>query len=76
MGETDVLCLVATDDEAFTYNHKVNQISAIQEHFMILKALESGVSEERMASALSLDIAAVRKKRDLLEGICARPWRS
>ena len=71
MGETDVLCLVATDDEAFTYNHKVNQISAIQEHFMILRALESGVSEERMASVLSLDIAAVRKKRDLLEGICS-----
>ena len=70
MGETEVLCLVATDDEGFTYNHKVNQISAIQEHFMVLKALESGVSEERMAKALSLDVAAIRKKRDLLEGIC------
>jgi ParB-like chromosome segregation protein Spo0J len=70
MGESEVLCLVSTDDEGFTYNHKVNQISAIQEHFMLLKALESGVSEERMAKALSLDVAAIRKKRDLLEGIC------
>lgn len=70
MGESEVLCLVSTDDEGFTYNHRVNQISAIQEHFMLLKALESGVSEERIAKALSLDLAAIRKKRDLLEGIC------
>ncbi|MCE9635793.1 MAG: ParB N-terminal domain-containing protein [Planctomycetes bacterium] len=71
MGRTEVLCLVSTDDEGFTYNHKVSQISAIQEHFMLLKALDSGVSEERMAKALSLDVAAIRNKRDLLEGICA-----
>ena len=71
MGATEVLCIVSTDDEGFTYNHKVSQISAIQEHFMLLKALESGVSEERMAKALSLDVAAIRSKRDLLEGIGA-----
>ena len=69
-GETEVLCLIATDDEEFTYNHKVNQISAIQEHLMIMKAIESGVSEERLADALSIDVAAIRKKRDLLDGIC------
>ena len=71
LGETEVLCLIATDDEGFTYNHKVNQISAIQEHFMVLKALDSGVSEERIAKALNLDVAAIRKKRDLLDGICS-----
>jgi len=71
MGEKHVTCLLATDDEAFTYNHKVNQISAIQEHFMILKALDSGVSEDRMAKTLGVDVAAIRKKRDLLEGICS-----
>lgn len=71
MGATEVLCIVSTDDEGFTYNHQVNQISSIQEHFMLLKALESGVSEERIAKALSLDVAAIRNKRDLLEGICA-----
>lgn len=71
MGKKEVLCLVSTDDEGFTYNHEVNQISPIQEHFMLQKALESGVSEERMAKALSLDVRTIRKKRDLLEGICA-----
>lgn len=70
MGTTEVLCIVSTDDEGFTYNHKVNQITPIQEHFMLLKALESGVSEERVAKALSLDIGAIRSKRDLLKDIC------
>ena len=69
-GETEVLCLISTDDEGFTYNHKVNQISAIQEHFMIMKALESGVSEERMAATLNVDVSAIRRKRDLLDGVC------
>ncbi len=70
MGEKETLCLIATDDEAFTYNHKVNQISPIQEHFMILKAIESGVSEERMAATLNIDVARIRQKRDLLRGVC------
>ena len=43
-----IFCLVATDDEAFTYNHKVNQLTPIQEHFMVLKAIKNGVSEERI----------------------------
>jgi ParB-like chromosome segregation protein Spo0J len=71
MGETDVVCLVSTDDEAFTYNKRVNRIAMIQEHKMILKAVERGVSEERIARALNVDIAHIKRKRRLLEGICA-----
>jgi ParB-like chromosome segregation protein Spo0J len=63
-------CLIAADDEAFTYNHKVNQLSAIQEHFMILKAIRSGVTEERIATVLAVNVASIRAKRDLLDGIC------
>ena len=70
MGQEKVHCLVAADNEAFTYNHKVNPLSAIQEHFMIMEAIRQGVSEERIAKALSLDIASIRRKRDLLDGIC------
>ena len=63
-------CLIADDDEAFTYNHKVNQLSAIQEHFMIRKALKNGVSEEDIARTLDIDISRIRMKRDLLDGVC------
>ena len=66
----ETFCLVATEDETVTYNHKVNQLSAIQEHFMILKAIENGVSEERIAETLNVDVHKIRGKRDLLKGIC------
>jgi hypothetical protein len=71
IGETDVVCLVSTDDEAFTYNKHVNRIAPIQEHRMILKAVEQGVSQERIANALNVDVFSIRRKRHLLDGICA-----
>ena len=70
IGQEKVKCLVALDNEGFTYNHKVNPLSAIQEHFMIMEAIRHGVSEERIAKTLDVDVAAIRRKRDLLEGIC------
>ena len=70
-GAQTVECLVAIDDEAFTYNHKVNRLMAIQEHFMIMKAIKNGVAEQDIASALDIDVAKIRKKRDLLVGICS-----
>lgn len=70
IGQAEAFCLVATEDEAYTYNHKVSRVTPIQEHFMILRAIESGVSEERIARALAVDVARIRQKRDLLSGIC------
>src|SRR5262249_9128358 len=56
--------------EGFTYNHKISRLSAIQEHFMIFRAIKNGVSEERIARSLNVDVASIRQKRDLLDGIC------
>jgi ParB-like chromosome segregation protein Spo0J len=70
MGQTDVTCLISTDDEAFTYNKRVNRLAMIQEHRMILKAVELGVPEERIAKALNVDVASIVRKRRLLDGIC------
>jgi len=69
-GEREVVCLIATEDEAFTYNRRVSRIAVIQEHRMILKAIANGVSEERLARALNVNIASIRLKRNLLVGIC------
>lgn len=69
-GHTDVVCLISTDDEAFTYNKRVNRIAIIQEHRMIMKALDRGVSEERLAKALNVNVAHIKRKRHLLDGIC------
>jgi ParB-like chromosome segregation protein Spo0J len=69
-GVTEVDCLISTDDEAFTYNKRVNRLAIIQEHRMILKAIERGVSEERIAKALNVDVGSIKRKRRLLDGIC------
>lgn len=70
LGWPRIACLCARDDEAYTYNKRVNRLATVQEHFMILRALERGVSEERLARALDLDIESIRRKRNLLDGIC------
>jgi len=64
-----VECLVATDDESYTYNRKVNYLSPIAKHYMILRALDN-VSEDRIAAALDVKVSAIRERRDLLNGIC------
>ena len=69
LGHQTVHCLVATDDEGFTYNHKISRLAPIQEHFMILKAVDKGVSEDRIAKALDVDVSLIRRKRNLLNGI-------
>ena len=69
-GDKEVVCLVATEDEAFTYNKRINRIATVQEHRMILRAIERGVPEERLARALNVSISNIRQKRALLTGIC------
>src|ERR1700734_1853205 len=69
-GVTEVACIVAKDDEAYTYNRRVSHVPPISQHFMLLRVLDNGVSEDRVAAALNVDIRAIRRKRDLLIGIC------
>ncbi|HEU5407454.1 MAG TPA: plasmid partitioning protein RepB C-terminal domain-containing protein, partial [Nitrospira sp.] len=69
-GVTQVRAILATDDEAYTYNKRVNHAPPIAQHFMILKALANGLNEERIAASLNVDVANIRKKRDMLDGIC------
>jgi RepB plasmid partitioning protein/ParB-like nuclease family protein len=70
MGETEAVCLVSTDDEAFTYNKRVNRLAIIQEHRMILKAVERGASAERIAKTLNIDVKTLQQKMRLLAGVC------
>jgi ParB-like chromosome segregation protein Spo0J len=70
LGHDTAPCLMATDDEAYTYNNRVNRLSTIQEHLMIRRAVDRGVSPERLAKALSVDVSQITKKMNLLEGIC------
>jgi hypothetical protein len=71
MGRTEIDCLISTDDEAYTYNKRVNRLAIIQEHRMILKAIERGASDERIAKALNIDVKTLQTRKQLLFGICA-----
>src|SRR5271154_931218 len=70
-GAITARCLIAKDDEAYTYNKRISPLSTIQEHHMLMKAINDGVSEERIASVLHIDLKTLRQKRELLVGICA-----
>lgn len=70
MDAIEVRCLIADDDEGYTYNKRINRLATIQEHLMIVRAIERGVSEEKLARALNLDIKGIKRRRALLVGIC------
>ena len=70
LGYTEVPCLESTDDESFTYNNRINRLSTIQEHHMLRRAVERGVSAQRLAIALDIDVNTINKKMTLLDGLC------
>ncbi|MCX7584923.1 plasmid partitioning protein RepB C-terminal domain-containing protein [Phenylobacterium sp. 58.2.17] len=69
LGHTEVVCLVATDDETFTYNKRVNRLPAPQEHRMMVRAIERGVAPERLAEALGFNVQSVQRRVRLMDGI-------
>ncbi len=73
LGIEMVECLVSTDDEAYTYNKRINRIAAVQEYKMIKRAVERGVPEDRIAEALGLEVGSVRRRAKMLEwDLCRR----
>ncbi|PRD43138.1 RepB plasmid partition [Phyllobacterium phragmitis] len=71
IGSDEVECLVSTDDEAYTYNKRINRLSAVQEHRMIVRAMDRGVPAEQIAQALELDVSTIRRRFRMLDGICS-----
>jgi len=69
LGKKTADCLIANDDEGFTYNARINRLPPIQCHKMIVKAVRSGIRAERIASALDMSLPTVRGLITLLDGI-------
>lgn len=70
LGWPIVECIAAVDDESYTYNKRVNHLPPIAQHYMLLKALSKGLTEQRLATALNVDVGVIRRNRAMLEGIC------
>ena len=69
LGHTAAECIIATDDECYTYNARISRLPPIQEHRMIVKAVKNGVSPERLAAALNMPLRVVHASINLLNGI-------
>jgi hypothetical protein len=56
LGQDTAPCLIAKDFETHTYNHRINRLSTVQEHYMLRRAIDKGVSKERLARAFSVNL--------------------
>ncbi len=71
LGWKMVEIIVASEDDRYTYNARVNKLPSIQAHKMIVKAVKNGVKPERIAKALSMPLETVNTLMNLLDGINA-----
>ena len=70
LGAKETTCLIATDDDTYTYNKKINRLASVQSINMIIRAVDLGVSPEVIGKALNLSTTTIRSKFHLLDGIC------
>ena len=71
MQQREALCLLSQHPENFSGDFTVCAVAPIQAHYMILNAITRGVSEERIAHILHVDVQRIRKNRSLLDGLSA-----
>jgi hypothetical protein len=69
LGKTTAEVIVASEDDRFTYNARVNRLPPIQAHKMIVKAIRNGVKPERLSAALFMPMHTVSALINLLDGI-------
>lgn len=72
LGQDTAPCLIAKDFETYTYNHRINRLSTVQEHYMLRRAIDKGVSKERLARAFSVNLSTINSRVNLLHGICPK----
>jgi ParB-like chromosome segregation protein Spo0J len=69
LGLDKAQCIIATDDETYTYNKHISRLTSAQDARMIAKAIEHGVSRERIAQVLGIEVSTVKRRASLLDGI-------
>ena len=72
LGQETAPCLIAKDFETYTYNHRINRLSTVQEHYLLRRAIDKGVSKERLARAFNVNLSTINSRINLLHGICLK----
>lgn len=70
LGAESARCLIAKDDEAYTYNKRVSRLASIQEHKMIMLAYKRGASAERLSVVLGIAVKTIQMQFKMLDDIC------
>lgn len=69
LGIETVECLLATEEDTYTYNKRLSRLPPVQEHRMIVRAVERGTAPAQIAEALGLEEDTIIKRFRLLDGI-------
>ncbi|EMT6382776.1 plasmid partitioning protein RepB C-terminal domain-containing protein [Providencia rettgeri] len=62
-------CLISPVEETYSYNKRVNRLTILQEQKMLQKAIESGVSVDKLCSVLGLSTKTINLKLHISDGI-------
>lgn len=62
-------CIVSLDDERYTFDVQINYLNAIQRSKMISKAVKNGLSPDRIAKTLNIDVKKILNDMNATEGI-------
>ncbi|EDS7168081.1 RepB plasmid partitioning protein [Salmonella enterica] len=71
LGITHAHCLVSPVDEAYSYNKRVNRLTLLQEQKMLRKAVESGVSIDKLSAVLGISYNIINTRLRISDGISA-----
>lgn len=66
---THAHCLISPVEDTYSYNKRVNHLTLLQEQRMLLKAVESGVSVEKLCAVLGLSQGIINTRLRISEGI-------
>lgn len=63
-------CLLVRDEESHSYDHRINRLSTVQEHYMVRRTIDRGASKERLVRVISVNLSSSNRSINLLEGAC------
>ncbi|PHM62508.1 plasmid partitioning protein RepB C-terminal domain-containing protein [Xenorhabdus ishibashii] len=69
LGISHAHCLISPVDEAYSYNKRVNRLTILQEQKMLKKAVESGVSIEKLSAVLGVSPSIINTRLRISDGI-------
>ncbi|MGC6030465.1 plasmid partitioning protein RepB C-terminal domain-containing protein [Enterobacter kobei] len=62
-------CLISPIEDTYSYNKRVNHLTILQEQRMLQKAVDSGVSVEKLCAVLGLSQGIINTRLRISEGI-------